>query len=74
MKVGLVGFAGSGKTTIFNTLTGLTAEVGGVGLSELAAQPRRQLDRLVASEDSLIDVVVEDEVARAVAIRVRPGL
>jgi len=31
MKVGLVGFAGSGKTTIFNTLTGLTAEVGGYG-------------------------------------------
>lgn len=29
MKVGLVGFARSGKTTIFNTLTGLSAEVGG---------------------------------------------
>ncbi|MBX7222725.1 MAG: redox-regulated ATPase YchF [Blastocatellia bacterium] len=29
MKVGIVGFAGSGKTTIFNTLTGLRAEVGG---------------------------------------------
>lgn len=28
MKVGIVGFAGSGKTTIFNTLTGLHAEVG----------------------------------------------
>jgi GTP-binding protein YchF len=36
MKVGLVGFAGSGKTTIFNTLTGLTAEVGGYGASEKA--------------------------------------
>ena len=23
MKIGLVGFAGSGKTTVFNTLTGL---------------------------------------------------
>src|SRR5215831_8094150 len=34
MKVGLVGFAGSGKTTIFNTLTGLTAEVGGYGARE----------------------------------------
>jgi hypothetical protein len=29
MKVGLVGFAGAGKTTVFNTLTGLNAEVGG---------------------------------------------
>lgn len=28
MKVGIVGYAGSGKTTIFNTLTGLQAEVG----------------------------------------------
>lgn len=31
MKVGIVGFAGAGKTTIFNTLTGLSAEVGGYG-------------------------------------------
>jgi GTP-binding protein YchF len=36
MKVGLVGFAGSGKTTIFNTLTGLAAEVGGYGAREKA--------------------------------------
>ena len=36
MKVGLVGFAGSGKTTVFNTLTGLTAEVGGFGAREKA--------------------------------------
>ena len=28
MKVGIVGFAGAGKTTVFNTLTGLQAEVG----------------------------------------------
>ena len=28
MKVGLVGFARSGKTTIFNALTGMSAEVG----------------------------------------------
>jgi len=28
MKVGLVGFARSGKTTIFNVLTGMSAEVG----------------------------------------------
>jgi GTP-binding protein YchF len=36
MKVGLVGFAGSGKTTIFNTLTGLQAEVGGFGARDKA--------------------------------------
>jgi hypothetical protein len=29
MKVGLVGFTGSGKTTVFNALTGLSAVVGG---------------------------------------------
>jgi GTP-binding protein YchF len=28
MKVGLVGFAGSGKTTVFNTMTGLAVPVG----------------------------------------------
>jgi GTP-binding protein YchF len=36
MKVGLVGFSGSGKTTVFNALTGLTAEVGGYGSREKA--------------------------------------
>ncbi|HMG36961.1 MAG TPA: redox-regulated ATPase YchF [Blastocatellia bacterium] len=36
MKVGLVGFAGSGKTTVFNALTGLSAEVGGYGAKEKA--------------------------------------
>jgi GTP-binding protein YchF len=29
MRIGLVGFKGSGKTTVFNALTGLAAEVGG---------------------------------------------
>src|SRR5258706_10365664 len=28
MRIGLVGFAGSGKTTVFNTMTGLSAPVG----------------------------------------------
>jgi GTP-binding protein YchF len=51
MKVGLVGFAGSGKTTIFNTLTGLTAEVGGYGAREKAnigviKVPDQRVDRL----------------------------
>ena len=34
MKVGLIGHRGSGKTTIFNMLTGLKAHVGGFGGSE----------------------------------------
>ena len=28
MKIGLVGFGGSGKTTVFNTMTGLDVPVG----------------------------------------------
>jgi GTP-binding protein YchF len=53
MKVGLVGFAGSGKTTIFNTLTGLTAEVGGYGAKEKAnvgviKVPDHRVDELAA--------------------------
>lgn len=31
MKVGIVGFPGAGKTTVFNALTGLQATVGGYG-------------------------------------------
>ena len=31
MRVGIVGFRGTGKTTIFNALTGLHAQVGGFG-------------------------------------------
>ena len=51
MKVGLVGFAGSGKTTIFNALTGLSAEVGGYGVREKAnigviKVPDHRVDRL----------------------------
>ena len=37
MKVGLVGFAGSGKTTVFNTLTGLHVPVGFGGELHLGA-------------------------------------
>jgi GTP-binding protein YchF len=52
MKVGLVGFAGSGKTTIFNALTGLAAEVG-FGARERAnvgviKVPDERIDKLAA--------------------------
>jgi GTP-binding protein YchF len=35
MKVGLIGHRGAGKTTIFNMLTGLRAQVGGFGKEEV---------------------------------------
>ncbi len=36
MKVGVVGFRGSGKTTVFNALTGLNAETGGFSSADKA--------------------------------------
>jgi GTP-binding protein YchF len=69
MKVGIVGFAGAGKTTVFNTLTGLHAEVG-YGSREKAnlgiiKVPDARIDRLgelyapkklVYAEVSFVDV------------------
>ncbi len=48
MKVGLVGFAGSGKTTVFNTLTGLNVPVGFGGEVRLGAVkvPDQRIDSL----------------------------
>ena len=48
MKIGLVGFAGSGKTTVFNALTGLDAPVGYGGEIRLgtAKVPDDRIDRL----------------------------
>ena len=51
MKVGIVGFPGAGKTTIFNALTGLSAEVGGYadpGKANLGTikVPDERVDRL----------------------------
>jgi GTP-binding protein YchF len=48
MKVGLVGFAGSGKTTVFNTMTGLDAPVGYGGELRLGTVkvPDARLDTL----------------------------
>ena len=48
MKVGLVGFAGSGKTTVFNTLTGLSVPTGFGGELHLGAVkvPDERIDAL----------------------------
>lgn len=48
MKIGLVGFAGSGKTTVFNTMTGLDVPVGFGGEVRLGTVrvPDERIDRL----------------------------
>ena len=48
MKIGLVGFAGSGKTTVFNTMTGLAVPVGYGGDVRLGAVrvPDERIDAL----------------------------
>jgi GTP-binding protein YchF len=53
MKVGLIGHRGSGKTTIFNMLTGLRAQVGGFGGKEevhlgVIKVPDERIDKLSA--------------------------
>ncbi len=50
MRIGLVGFAGSGKTTVFNTLTGLHVPTGFGGDVHLGTVkvPDRRIDRLSA--------------------------
>jgi ribosome-binding ATPase len=53
MKVGLVGFTRSGKTTIFNALTGLSAEVGGF------EKKREAAIAVVKVPDARIDALAE---------------
>src|SRR5688572_28353894 len=50
MKIGLVGFPGSGKTTVFNTMTGLDVPVGFGGEVRLGTVrvPDERIDRLSA--------------------------
>ena len=50
MRIGLVGFAGSGKTTVFNTLTGLNVPVGFGGEVHLGTVkvPDARIDKLSA--------------------------
>ncbi|MBW6469110.1 MAG: 50S ribosome-binding GTPase, partial [Coriobacteriia bacterium] len=53
MKIGLVGFAGSGKTTVFNTMTGLDVPVGYGGEVRLGTVrvPDDRIDRLSSMFD-----------------------
>jgi len=53
MKVGLVGFSRAGKTTIFNALTGLSAEVGGF------EKKREASIAVVKVPDARIDALAE---------------
>jgi GTP-binding protein YchF len=53
MKIGLVGFPGSGKSTVFNALTGLTAETGFA-----AARGKTNLGS-VRVPDSRVDALAE---------------
>ncbi len=50
MKIGLIGHRGTGKTTIFNMLTGLRAQVGGFSKEEIhlgvIKVPDERIDRL----------------------------
>jgi len=48
MKIGLVGFAGSGKTTVFNTMTGLDVPVGYGGELRIGTVrvPDQRIDQL----------------------------
>ena len=50
MKIGLVGFAGSGKTTVFNTMTGMDVPVGFGGEVRLGIVrvPDKRIDELSA--------------------------
>src|SRR6266545_4462132 len=59
MKIGLVGFPGSGKTTVFNALTGLLAETGyGAtrGLDRTVLSAMREVDPLCQVVRAFVDV------------------
>ena len=68
MQIAIVGLAGSGKTTVFNTLTRGHAETGGFGGMELhvgvVKVPDERLDKLAAMVD-------QETIQRATYPRVR---
>ncbi len=63
MKVGIVGFPGTGKTTIFNTLTGLAAETGPGGKTQantgVIKVPDPRVETLSTLHDSKKKVLAE---------------
>ena len=78
MKIGIVGFPGSGKTTIFNALTGLHAEtgIGGKAKDNLGVikVPDGRVDRLeemfksrkkVFAEVTFVDVAARPDAGRS---------
>ena len=78
MKIGIVGFPGSGKTTIFNALTGLRAETGFSGKTKenmgVIKVPDERIDQLatlhhskkkVYTEVTFVDVAARPDAAPA---------
>lgn len=74
MKVGIVGFPQAGKTTIFNALTGLHAEIGGYGEAGktnmgVIKVPDERIDRLsqifTPKKTTYAEIVFADFVAQA---------
>jgi len=59
MKIGLVGFAGSGKTSVFNTMTGLDVPTAFGGELRLGARRRPGAGR--AHRRPLQDVLAEED-------------
>jgi GTP-binding protein YchF len=87
MKVGIVGFAGSGKTTVFNALTGLAAETGFGGRERanvgVIKVPDQRVDKLAEiyspkkktyAEISFVDVAGPEQHEGGSAERSETGL
>lgn len=77
MKVGIIGFARSGKTTVFNALTGAHAEVGAFGSREanvaVLKVPDKRVEKLAAvyrpkkvthAEFQFVDVAPQESPSR----------
>ncbi len=80
MKVGIVGFPGSGKTTIFNALTGLAAETGlggktreNTGVIKVPDERVERLAELHRSKKKVLAEIVFVDVAAPPDTRQRGG-